>query len=88
MVISQRRRWYENLCHLSSMKSSNSVIAYLLVILGKKGLLLRKDEETTEKECPLCGFSLPTTNELSLCPECIKSADCCVGLEKIREYPI
>ncbi len=84
MVISQRRRWYENLCHLSSMKSSNSVIAYLLVILEKKEMLL-KDEETTNRECPLCGFSLPTTNELSLCPECIKSADCCVGLEKIRE---
>jgi hypothetical protein len=66
------------------MKSSNSVIAYLLIILGKKEMLI-KDGETTKRECSLCGFSLPTTSELNLCSECIKSADCCVGLEKIRE---
>ena len=67
------------------MKSSNSVIDYHLNILPKKEMLLRKNEKATKKECPLCGCSLPTTNELNLCPECIKSADCCVGLEKIRE---
>ena len=66
------------------MKSSNRVIDYFLVILEKKEMLL-KDEETTNRECPLCGFSLPTTSELNLCSECIKSADCCVGLEKILE---
>jgi hypothetical protein len=66
------------------MKSSNSVIAYLLVIMEEKEMLL-KDEENTNRKCPLCGFSLATTCELNLCSECIKSADCCVGLEKIRE---
>jgi len=48
-------------------------------------MMTAKDEKTMLKKCPLCGLSLPTINELSLCPECIKSADCCVGLEKILE---
>jgi ribosomal protein S14 len=56
-----------------------------LDLLPKKEILLRKNEENTKKQCQLCGCSLPITTELNLCLQCIKSADCCVGLEKIRE---
>jgi len=37
------------------------------------------------KECALCGAALPVKSEISLCDECIKCADCCVGLEKLKE---
>jgi hypothetical protein len=28
---------------------------------------------------------LPMESEINICNECIKSADCCVGLEKLKE---
>ena len=37
------------------------------------------------KECALCGTTLPIGAEVSLCNECMKCADCCVGLEKLRD---
>jgi len=66
------------------MKWLNSIFLYLLGILPNE-ILIPQGDESTSRECPLCGESLQTDNELSLCSECIKSADCCVGLEKIRE---
>jgi hypothetical protein len=48
--------------------------------------LIRESLNKTEvkKECALCECSLPENSELNLCNECIKSADCCVGLEKLH----
>jgi hypothetical protein len=39
----------------------------------------------TNKECALCGTMLPLESEVSICSECMKCADCCVGLEKLRD---
>lgn len=41
------------------------------------------NEAHVKKECALCQCSLPENSELNICSECIKSADCCIGLEKI-----
>ncbi|HEY9387178.1 MAG TPA: hypothetical protein VIP70_09060 [Nitrososphaeraceae archaeon] len=35
--------------------------------------------------CALCGNILPNNNQLSICPECLKIADCCVGLESLSK---
>ncbi|WP_158385291.1 hypothetical protein [Candidatus Nitrososphaera evergladensis] len=37
------------------------------------------------KECALCGTTLPVGSEVSICGECMKCADCCVGLESLRD---
>ena len=42
-------------------------------------------EAETKKECALCQCLLPENSELHICSECIKSADCCVGLEKLHD---
>ncbi len=39
----------------------------------------------SRKECALCGTTLPVGSEVSICNECMKCADCCVGLEKLKE---
>ena len=64
------------------MKWLNSVFLHLLGILPNEILI---PKESTNRECPLCGDSLKMEDELNLCSECIKSVDCCIGLEKIRE---
>ncbi|MEW5840135.1 hypothetical protein [Nitrososphaera sp.] len=40
---------------------------------------------SVRKECALCGTTLPLGSEVRLCGECMKCADCCVGLEKLRD---
>ncbi|MEO9319334.1 MAG: hypothetical protein ABI361_01545 [Nitrososphaera sp.] len=35
------------------------------------------------KECALCGTMLAPGSDVSICRECLKCADCCVGLEKL-----
>lgn len=37
------------------------------------------------KECALCGTTLPVRSAVSICGECMKCADCCVGLESLRD---
>jgi hypothetical protein len=37
------------------------------------------------KQCALCETALPMESEINICNECIKCADCCVGLEKLKE---
>lgn len=37
----------------------------------------------TSKKCALCMIDLPTESNVSICSECMKCADCCVGLEKL-----
>jgi hypothetical protein len=44
-----------------------------------------ENEQKKKKKCALCECSLPESNGLNICGECIKSADCCIGLEKISE---
>jgi len=41
--------------------------------------------EQQERECALCGTHLPPGTVISICNECIKTADCCVGLEKLKD---
>ena len=43
------------------------------------------NEADLKKECALCQCSLPGNSELNICSECMKSADCCIGLEKILD---
>ena len=44
-----------------------------------------KQAAQVSKECALCGTTLPEGAEVSLCNECMKCADCCVGLESLRD---
>lgn len=44
-----------------------------------------KQAEQARKECALCGTTLPVGSEVSICNECMKCADCCVGLEKLHD---
>lgn len=35
------------------------------------------------KRCALCGQLLTEADGVKLCGECLDSADCCIGLEKL-----
>ena len=37
------------------------------------------------KSCALCGTMLAQNDNISICCECIKIADCCNGLEDLSE---
>ncbi len=39
----------------------------------------------SKKKCALCEGTLPTESPVNICENCIKSADCCVGLENLRD---
>jgi hypothetical protein len=39
----------------------------------------------SNSSCALCGAMLPQNNNISICSDCIKIADCCTGLEKLSE---
>jgi hypothetical protein len=38
-----------------------------------------------ERKCALCEVSLPNGSSINICENCLKNADCCVGLENLRE---
>ena len=42
-------------------------------------------EAVSEKKCALCGLILQPNCPVNLCTECVKCADCCIGLEDIKE---
>jgi hypothetical protein len=42
-------------------------------------------EAVAEKKCALCGLRLQRNCPVNLCTECVKYADCCIGLEDIKE---
>jgi hypothetical protein len=37
------------------------------------------------RRCALCSKSLDSVNVVALCDDCLKIADCCVGLERVSE---
>ena len=37
----------------------------------------------SDKICALCAIALPKESHVSICNDCLKCADCCVGLEKL-----
>lgn len=37
------------------------------------------------KRCALCEVKILIDSPISLCNECLKCADCCIGLEKIEK---
>ena len=37
-----------------------------------------------DKKCALCNENLSNQSSINLCKDCLKCADCCVGLEKIE----
>ena len=37
------------------------------------------------RKCALCEITLRTESAISICENCLKNADCCVGLENLRE---
>lgn len=39
----------------------------------------------SKKKCALCEDTLPSESAVNICENCIKSADCCVGLENLRD---
>ena len=39
----------------------------------------------TQKRCALCETTLPKENAISICENCLKNADCCVGLERLSK---
>jgi hypothetical protein len=41
--------------------------------------------ESVVKKCPLCGLLIQPESELNLCSDCLRNADCCVGLERILD---
>jgi hypothetical protein len=40
---------------------------------------------SSQKKCTLCEDSLPAGSTINICENCLKNADCCVGLEKLRD---
>jgi hypothetical protein len=65
------------------IKGRIQISFFIYVIILVRENLNGKNEQ--KKKCALCECSLPENNELNICGECIKSADCCIGLEKISE---
>lgn len=49
-------------------------------IIGKVRMV---KNSSVAKECALCGTMLAPGSDVSICRECLKCADCCVGLEKL-----
>ncbi len=52
--------------------------------------LLDSQSQTREdtgilKSCALCSKTLDPTKVVALCDDCLKVADCCVGLERVSE---
>jgi len=45
---------------------------------------IRKDKGSM-RLCALCSKSLDLDKVVALCDDCLKIADCCVGLEKVSE---
>ncbi len=41
--------------------------------------------ESGLRSCALCSKGLDSTKQVDLCDDCLKFADCCVGLERISE---
>lgn len=37
------------------------------------------------RSCALCSKKLDPANVVALCDDCLKIADCCVGLERVSE---
>lgn len=37
------------------------------------------------RKCALCEETLPNGSAINICESCLKNADCCVGLEKLRD---
>lgn len=37
----------------------------------------------SDKKCALCTVILSKESHISICKDCLKCADCCIGLEKI-----
>ncbi len=37
------------------------------------------------RKCALCEVLLPDGSSINICDNCLKNADCCVGLENLRE---
>lgn len=35
------------------------------------------------RKCALCNIEISINSKCNLCKECIKAADCCIGLERI-----
>lgn len=47
--------------------------------------LIRTMDLPSKKKCALCEDTLPIESAINICENCIKSADCCVGLENLRD---
>jgi hypothetical protein len=41
--------------------------------------------ESSLRSCALCSKRLDPGKQVGICDDCIKFADCCVGLERISE---
>jgi len=46
--------------------------------------MMYMSNEATRK-CALCEIALPTESAINMRENCLKTADCCVGLENLRE---
>ena len=46
---------------------------------------VRYMSEGAERKCALCEVTLPKESAINICESCLKNADCCVGLENLRE---
>ena len=38
-----------------------------------------------ERKCALCEETLPNESAINICESCLKNADCCVGLERLKD---
>ena len=52
-------------------------------VITKEGV--STDTSIGERQCVLCEKKLSPDGQLKICSECIKLADCCIGLEKLEE---
>ena len=55
----------------------------MMDVITKKGVSI--DASIKERQCALCEEKLSPASQLNICSECIKLADCCIGLERLEE---
>jgi hypothetical protein len=78
-------------CNCSdSALSAGLTCLYLPIILGSSSTSIVLNQVSTglsrlKKRCALCGCAILFDSPVHLCSDCIGFADCCIGLEKIKD---
>ena len=63
----------------------NLLVFGLAILRNKTNKLSINFQLMGMKKCALCDNEVPTSSMTSLCINCLRYADCCVGLEKTED---